>query len=154
MTKVFFPGSFNPFTIGHLSVLERALKLFDNVVVGIGYNPSKPQSSADAEMRAESLRLTLAPLSDRVEVTVFDGATVQACRKHAATAILRGVRSVADFEYERTMADVNRRIAGIDTVILFALPEHSMVSSSIVRELIQLGMDVSELLPPLPATHK
>lgn len=141
-----FPGSFNPFTRGHMSVVERALPLFDRIVIGIGCNADKPGSVAGAAERAEAIAKLFAG-EPRVEVTTYSDLTVQACRRVGALFILRGVRSVADFEYERNMADINRRLTGVETVLMFTLPEHAAVSSSVVRELERYGRDVTQFLP-------
>lgn len=133
-----FAGSFNPFTIGHLSILQRGLELFDKVVVMVGTNIAKHGGSETAD----NLRQRLSCL-DRVEVMQWDGLTVDAARKIGAKWLLRGVRSVADYEYERNLADINREIAGIDTVILFAEPQLAIISSSMVRELQKYGRDTS-----------
>lgn len=144
-TTVLFPGSFSPFTRGHASLVERALKLFDNVVIAIGYNAAKP-GSVPMEERIAAIE-TLYETEPRVRVIAYSGLTVDACRAEGAGWMLRGVRSVTDFEYERNLADVNRMISGIDTVILFTLPELAAVSSSVVRELEANGHDVSAFLP-------
>lgn len=140
-----YAGSFNPFTTGHLSILRRGLELFDRVVVVIGINESKSGSRQSAEDLAGRLREKLQD-GDRVEVMAWDGLTVDAAEKVGARWLLRGVRSVADYEYERNLADINRAISGLDTVILFAEPELSMVSSSMVRELKRYGRDVADFV--------
>lgn len=142
--KAVYAGSFNPFTKGHMDILLRGLELFDNIVLIVGVNINKPDD-ADTQ-RLESLRQTLSHL-ERVEVMAWDGLTVDAARKVDAQFLLRGVRSVADYEYERNLADINRHLSGIETVILFARPELAMVSSSMVRELRCYGHDVSEYIP-------
>lgn len=141
-----FPGSFNPFTVGHYSVVERAAKLFDKLYVAIGFNADKNTESS-VEKRVDTISKALAGF-ENVEVVSYRGLTVDFCRQTGAGYIVRGIRSVADFEYERNMADVNRRIGGIETVLLYSLPEHGAVSSSIVRELERYGADVSPFLPP------
>lgn len=140
MKSAFFPGSFHPFTVGHKSVVDRALAVFDRVVVGIGVNSGKPkaQAQADAGRIRELFRDTPA-----VEVTVYDGLTALEARRFGCGCLLRGVRSVADFEYERTLADANRNIFGIETFILYADPATSWVSSSLVRELERYGIDTT-----------
>lgn len=140
-----FPGSFNPFTVGHDSVVRRALQLFDRVVIAIGCNLSKPGSMDDAGRRADALRRHYAAEIEAgcIEVMTYSGLTVDACRDCGASFMLRGVRTVADFEYERTLADVNRAIAGIETVMLPTLPELAAISSSMVRELKSYGRDTS-----------
>lgn len=142
-----FPGSFNPFTLGHKSLVDRALPLFDKIVVAIGYNSEKcAADDADLSARLEAIRAIYRD-EPRVEVTAYSGLTVDACRECGARWMLRGVRSVTDFEYERTLADVNRRISGIETVILYTLPEYASISSSIVRELQHYGYATDEFLP-------
>ena len=145
MNTILFPGSFNPFTIGHQSLVDRILPLFDRVVIAIGVNSAK-QSPASIESRIAAIR-ELYSHEPKVEVTSYEGLTVDACRREGARWMLRGVRSVTDFEYERNLADINRRISGIETLLLFTLPEYAAVSSSVVRELESYGRDVSEFLP-------
>ena len=141
-----FPGSFDPFTIGHHSIVERALPLFDKIVVAVGMN-SKKRSFLPEIDRLDAIRRLYAD-EPRVEVIAYSGLTVEAAEQCGARYILRGVRTVKDFEYEKTLADINRKIAGLETVLLYTLPEYGSISSSIVRELISLGRDVTDLLPP------
>ena len=140
------PGSFNPFTRGHASIVERGLALFDRIVIAIGHNASKEDEAAAVAARIADIQ-RLYKDEPRVKVTSFDGLVVDAAAQAGACALLKGVRSVADFEYERQMADVNRRLSGIETVLLYSLPEYSSISSSMVRELQRYGVDVSEFLP-------
>lgn len=146
MATAFFAGSFNPFTRGHASIVARALPLFDSIIIGIGVNAEKPDSADEGESRAEAIRALYAE-EPRVRVVIYDTLTVDAARRAGATVLLRGVRSVADFEYERTMAALNRRIGDMETLLLFAEPDLECVSSSIVRELQSYGRDVSDFLP-------
>ena len=143
-----FAGSFDPFTIGHASVVRRALAMFDRVIIAVGVNSAK-SGPADADNRVEAIRRIYAALPQgRVEVLAYrDELTVQLARRIGADCLLRGVRSVKDFEYERDMADINRQLSGLETVILYSLPELSAVSSSVVRELQAFGADVSAFLP-------
>jgi pantetheine-phosphate adenylyltransferase len=141
-----FAGSFNPFTIGHASIVERGLQLFDRIVIGIGVNANKPDSQADGEKRAAHLRAVYAN-EPRVEVITYSTLTVDAAQSVGAKFLLRGVRSARDFEYERDLADVNRRLSGIETVLLYALPDLAVISSSLVRELQSYGKDVANLMP-------
>lgn len=138
-----YAGSFSPMTVGHLSIITRALELFDRVVVCIGRNNAKETSEADRK-NADHIRRALARIPD-VEVMEWDGLTVDAARQVGARWLLRGVRSVADYEYERSLADINRSLSGIDTVILFAEPSLAHISSSLVRELRRFGHDTSAL---------
>lgn len=139
-----FPGSFNPFTRGHADIVERGLKLFDRIIIAVGYNAGKPV--ADAYVAAEEIRRIYIGRPE-IEVTVYSCLTVQLARQLNAGFILRGVRSVKDFEYERDLATVNMQLSGIESVILFSRPELSALSSSMVRELAAYGQDVSTFLP-------
>ncbi len=141
----FFAGSFDPFTIGHRDIVERALTMFGRVVIGVGYNIKK-QGHRPVEERVEAIRRVFED-DDRIVVTSYSGLTAEAARAAGAHSLLRGVRDIRDFEFERTMADVNRRLFGIDTVLLVADPTLSSVSSSMVRELEANGCDVSRFLP-------
>lgn len=142
MRKVLFAGSFNPFTVGHADIVKRGLELFDEVVIAIGENQDKP--SADIQERLQAIRDVYKDES-RVRVEVYHSLTVDFAREIGACALLRGVRTAQDFEYERQMADANRALAGIETVVLFSLPELGFVSSSLVRDLKKHGVDTSAL---------
>ncbi len=148
----FFAGSFRPFTTGHASIVSRGLDIFDRIVIGVGVNASKPDDRAHAEEAAEAIRRVF-PGDGRIEVVVYDCLTVDAAARCGATALLRGVRSTRDFDYERDLADVNRQLSGIETVLLYSLPELAAVSSSIVRELASYGRDTDAFLPK-PHTPK
>lgn len=140
-----FAGTFDPFTIGHASVVRRALQLFDRVVVAVGVNDAKhPETTA--QQRVEAIRSLYAD-DERVTVVAYSGLTVDVAREHGTAFIVKGVRSVRDYESEREQAEVNRRLAGIDTVLLMAEPGLEAVSSSTVRSLRSFGRDVSEFLP-------
>lgn len=147
MRIALFPGTFNPFTIGHKSVVDRALPMFDRIIIAIGTNAEKAEAEADDIARRIRSIAVLYEEEPRVEVYSYEGLTVDFAAEMGARFLLRGVRTVQDFEYERTLADVNRRIAGLETVLLYSLPEHESCSSSIVRELTKYGVDVSEFLP-------
>lgn len=140
-----FAGSFDPFTIGHASIVSRALPLFDRIVIAVGVNMAK--TSADEVSRRVEAIAALYADEPRVTVTHYEGLTVDMAARCGARWLLRGVRSVKDFEYERDMADINRQLSGLETVLLYSLPEHAAVSSSIVRELRAYGRDVSDYLP-------
>ena len=140
-----FPGSFDPYTIGHASIVDRALPLFDKIVVAIGVNRNK-RSFLTEEQRIRMIADLYAD-EPKVEVISYDGLTVDAARECGARFLLRGVRMIQDFEYEKKLAEVNRSISGLETVLLYTLPEYGHISSSIVRELISYGRDVSALLP-------
>lgn len=140
-----FAGTFDPFTIGHMSVLERALPLFDRVVIVVGVNESKP-GATPAQERVEAIeRLTEG--MPGVSVMAWSGLTADLARDLGARYMIRGVRTAADFEYEYTLATVNRTISGIETILIPTLPEHAAVSSSVVRELRHFGHDASQFLP-------
>lgn len=140
-----FPGSFDPFTLGHASLVERGLRLFDSIVIGVGVNEQKP-GWIPAEERVEALRRLYAD-EPRVAVMAYSGLTVDLAAAIGATGILRGVRTVADYQYEMNMADINHRLAGLETIVLFSAPEHAAISSSVVRELAHFGRDIHEFLP-------
>ncbi len=140
-----FPGSFNPFTIGHSSIVERALPLFDKLIIAVGVNEDKVCDNSTQE-RLESIAKLYAN-EVRVQVVSYSTLTVDLAAEFEAGYIIRGVRSVQDFEYERNLAEVNRRLSGVETLLLYTLPEYAHISSSVVRELIKYGRDVSTMLP-------
>jgi pantetheine-phosphate adenylyltransferase len=145
MKKAVFPGSFDPFTLGHHSIVKRALTFMDEVIVGIGINEGK-RSLIPVEKRVDMIRRLYADES-RVKVEAYSGLTVDFAREQAAEFIIRGIRTVKDFEYEEGIADINRKLTGIETIFLFTEPELASVSSSVVRELLHYGKDVSMFLP-------
>ena len=140
-----FPGTFDPFTIGHQSLVERGLALVDEIVISIGINDKK-RTHFSLERRLEAIR-DLYKDNPRVRVMAYDQLTVDFAREVGAGFILRGIRTVNDFEYEKSIADVNRKLTGIETFILFTEPEHTHISSSIVRELLRYSRDVSQFIP-------
>ena len=140
-----FPGTFDPFTVGHLSLIERGLNLVDAIIIAIGINASK-KTFYSLEQRMETISQIFQDNS-RVSVRSYTGITVDFAQEMGAQFILRGIRSVHDFEYEKNIADVNRQLSGIETFILFTEPEHTHISSSIVRELLSYGKDVSAFIP-------
>lgn len=142
-----FAGSFDPFTIGHKSIVDRALNLFDMVVIGLGVNTAK-SPWIPLEERLSAIREVYAG-QPRVTVESFSGLASDFARQCGAGYLLRGVRSVADFEYERNMADANRMITGgaIETILIPALPELAAVSSSLVRELARFGAPYRQFIP-------
>lgn len=139
-----FAGTFNPFTIGHQSIADRALTIADRLVIGFGVNPEKPDP--EAVSRIARVKRLYAD-NPRVTVVQYSGLTVEFARECGADFMVRGVRTVADFEYERNLADINLKISGIETILLPALPELSFVSSSMVRELEANGADISPYIP-------
>lgn len=140
-----FPGSFDPFTIGHQSLVKRGLALADRIIIAIGINENK-QSCFPLEERLTVIR-SLFQDDPRIEVITYHTLTTDLAEKTGAQFILRGIRSVIDFEYEKTIADINRTLTGIETVFLLAEPQYAHISSSAVRELLHFGKDVSAFLP-------
>jgi|SRR5579862_200019 len=146
MKLAVYPGSFDPPTLGHLDVIERAAHLFDRIVVAVGSNSSK-QPMLTPEERIEAIRQSCAHLKN-VEVEGFSGLLINYVHGVGAQAIVRGLRATADFEYEFQMAMVNRRLSGeIETVFLMTTWEYSYLSSSIVKEVATLGGDYRQLVP-------
>lgn len=137
-----FAGSFRPFTKGHADIVARGLELFDRIIIGIGINSAKPRTADDIDAIKALYRG-----NPRVSVDTYTCLTVDFARSCGAKFLLRGVRSTKDFEYERDLADINRQLSGLETVILFSRPEYAAISSSVVRELQAYGHDVSQLLP-------
>ena len=140
-----FPGSFDPFTRGHESIVRRALPLFDRFVIAIGVNADK-RSFMTMEQRKAWIESVFKD-DPRVEVVTYSGLTVDLARELGANFIVRGVRLIQDFENEKHLAEINRDLTGIETILLYTLPEYSHISSSIVRELARYGQDVSPYLP-------
>jgi pantetheine-phosphate adenylyltransferase len=148
MNKIaLFPGTFDPFTVGHLSLIERGLNLVDTIVIAIGINANK-KTFYSLEQRMETISKIFED-NPRVSVRSYIGITVDFAREVGAQFILRGIRSVYDFEYEKNIADVNRQLSGIETFVLFTEPKHTHISSSIVRELLSYGKDVSAFIPDI-----
>ena len=143
--RVLFPGSFDPFTLGHADIVKRVLQMFDEVVIGVGYNEQK-SGWMSVEERVGKIRELYAD-EPRIKVESYTGLTVDFAKIQGISTIVRGIRSVADFEYELQMADVNRQLAGIETVFLPASPQFASLSSSVVRELSHFGHDISAFLP-------
>lgn len=140
-----FVGSFDPFTVGHDSILRRALPLFDKVVIGVGVNERK-KCMLCAKERTERIARLYAN-EPKIEVKAYSDLTIDFARREGAEYIIKGVRSVKDFEYEREQAAINRRLSSIETLLLFAEPELESISSSVVRELHNFGRDITEFLP-------
>ena len=140
-----FVGSFDPFTVGHDSILRRALPLFDKIVIGVGVNERK-KCMLSAEERTERIARLYAN-EPKIEVKAYSDLTIDFARREGAEYIIKGVRSVKDFEYEREQAAINRRLSSIETLLLFAEPELESISSSVVRELHTFGRDITEFLP-------
>ena len=141
-----FVGSFNPFTIGHDSIVTRALPLFDRLVIGVvGDQVHKPDLPS-AETRIKAIADLYAD-EPRIEVKPYYGLAVDFAKQEGAHYIIKGVRSVKDFEYEREQADINRQLSGIETILLYSEPQYASISSTMVRELQHFGVDVTPYLP-------
>jgi pantetheine-phosphate adenylyltransferase len=141
-----FPGSFDPITIGHKSIVERALPMFDKIVVAVGTNTAK-NSVFPLEKRIEWIEKTFAQY-DNVEVVTFNSLTVDFCREIGAKYILRGLRNSTDFQYERNIARINQELdSEIETIFLMTKPDDAAISSSLVREILSFGRDVSQFIP-------
>lgn len=146
MKTALFPGSFDPITIAHVDILKRALPLFDKIVVGIGLNSSK-QNFLSAEKREEMVRTIFAG-NNKVEVQLYEGLTVDFCRKIDAKYMVRGIRSASDFEYERAIAQINQTMMpDVETILLLSKPEYSAISSTIVRDILRNNGNVSPFVP-------
>ena len=141
-----FPGTFDPVTLGHIDIINRAIPLFDKIYVGIGINAAK-NPMFTAEQRMEWFQ-EIYKLEPKVVSVVYDGLTVNYCKEIGATFILRGIRYVSDFEYEKTIADANRTLdKNIETIFLTGEPKYTSVASTIVRDIIRNGGDASPFLP-------
>jgi len=145
MTTGLFVGSFDPFTIGHASVVRRVLPLFDRLIIGVGVNESKDCAATAEERRRKIAQLYVK--DSRIEVMTYTGLTADFAQTVDARYIVKGVRSVRDFEAEREQADINRTLTGVETLLLPAEPALSSVSSSVVRELKHFGRDISAFIP-------
>ena len=147
MTTAIYPGTFNPIHNGHADLVERASKIFDHVVLGVATSPQK--KPADLQKRVELAKLVLGHL-DNVEVCGFSGLTVEFARAHQATVILKGIRTVTDFEYEFQMLSMNRALLpGLETVFLAPSEKCSYISSSLVRQISSLGGEIEQFVHPI-----
>ncbi len=140
-----FVGSFDPFTIGHDSIVRRALPLFDRIIIGVGVNERKKYMYS-ANERTQAIA-ALYKDEPKIEVKEYDDLTADFARRENAQFIIKGVRSIKDFEYEREQADINKQLCGVETILLYAEQQYESVSSSLVRELIHFGKDVRMFLP-------
>jgi pantetheine-phosphate adenylyltransferase len=145
MRIAIFPGSFDPFTIGHENIVHRAVDLFDEIIIGVGYNAEK-EDFYPVDERVEWVKY-LFENEPKVNVTKYEGLTVDFAKNVGAGYILRGIRTAADFEYERAIAQVNKAMTGIESVFLLTTPEHTPVNSSIVRDIIRHGGDAAKFIP-------
>ena len=145
MRRAIFPGTFDPFTIGHYSIVTRALTFMDEVTIGIGINENK-NTYFPIEKRVEMIQ-KLYKNEPRIKVMSYDCLTIDFAQQVDAQFIVRGIRTVKDLEYEETIADINRKLAGIETILLFTEPELTCISSTIVRELLSYNKDISMFIP-------
>lgn len=146
MAKAVFPGTFDPPTVGHLDIVTRAAAAFDELIVATGVNQSKNRLFGPQE-RIEMLTELVDPFPN-VRVGTFDGLLVDYCRAEGAGVIVKGLRSAADYDYELQMAQLNRRMTGVDTLFFPTAPENAFISSSWVKEIARLGGDVSTFVTP------
>ena len=146
MATALCPGSFDPVTLGHIDIIERTARHFDDVIIAVIRNPQKSQSLFSLEERQQMLKESTAHLSN-IRIEFFKGLLVDFARDHGANAIVKGLRAVSDFDYELQMAQMNQRLSGVDTLFMSTSPEYSFVSSSLVKEVATYGGDVAHLLP-------
>ena len=145
MKTAIFPGSFDPFTVGHQDIVRRALPLFDRIVIGVGVNAQKTPLFSPEE-RVEMIRKAFKD-EPRITVRTYSNLTVDFAREEGAEFMLRGVRSTVDFEYEKAFAEANKQLSGLETVLMLTKPEYEHISSSLVRDLYSYGKDITPYLP-------
>ena len=146
MKRAIFPGSFDPITLGHFDIIKRGIGLFDELIIAIGVNADKKYMFSQEERKefiTEAFRG-----EDKIRVMTYSGLTIDFCREVNADFILRGLRNSGDFEFEKAIAHTNRKLSDIETVFLLTSSAHSYISSSIVRDVIRNGGDISTLVPP------
>jgi pantetheine-phosphate adenylyltransferase len=141
------PGSFDPVTNGHIDIISRTARHFDDVIVAVIRNPQKAQSLFTLEERQEMLAEVTSHLPN-VSIDFFTGLLVEFAKEHGANSIVKGLRAVSDFDYELQMAQMNQQLSGIDTFFISTSPQYSFLSSSLVREVARFGGDVSSMVPP------
>jgi len=145
MRRAIFPGSFDPITLGHVDIINRALPLFDEIIIAIGINADK-KYMFPVKKRVEFIKRTFAN-EPKIKVETYTGLTIDYCNKKNIDFILRGLRNPADFEFEKAIAQTNRKLAPVETVFLLTSAETSYISSSIVRDVLRNGGDISGLVP-------
>lgn len=150
MATALCPGSFDPVTNGHLDIIERTSRHFDDVIVAVIRNPQKTQSLFTLEERQHLLHECVKHLGN-VRIEFFKGLLVEFAKEHGASSIVKGLRAISDFDYELQMAQMNQRLSGIDTFFISTSPQHSFLSSSLVKEVARFGGDVSSMVPPIVA---
>lgn len=142
-----FPGSFDPITNGHIDLIKRALPIFDKVIIAIGYNSNKTSGMFSIEERQEFIAKSIKGIGN-TEIATYEGLTINFCKKVKANTILRGLRNTVDFEFEKSIAQMNKELApDIETMFLFTNPEFSAINSSIVRDIIRNGGNANQFLP-------
>ena len=142
-----FPGSFDPITNGHIDLIRRALPIFDKVIIAIGYNSNKTSGMFSIEERQEFIAKSIKGIGN-TEIATYEGLTINFCKKVKANTILRGLRNTVDFEFEKSIAQMNKELApDIETMFLFTNPEFSAINSSIVRDIIRHGGNANQFLP-------
>jgi pantetheine-phosphate adenylyltransferase len=152
MKRAVFPGSFDPITLGHIDIIDRAIDLFDEIVIAIGINYDK-KYLFDLEQRRQFIRDTFKN-QPKISVTTYEGLTINYCKEIEADYILRGLRNPADFEFEKAIAQTNRKLSGIETVFLLTSADTAFISSSIVRDIYRNKGDISSLVPESVAKFK
>lgn len=154
MKKVaLFPGSFDPITVGHEAIVRRALKMFDEIIIAVGANESKKGGFFPLDKRMAMIRKVFGG-EPRVKIDSYEGLTVDFCRQKGASFLLRGLRTSADFEYERAIAQVNKAMApDIESVFLLTAPEHTPINSTIVKDILRHGGDASRFVPSSVNLH-
>ena len=145
MKTAIFPGSFDPITLGHKDIIEKSLNIFDSVIIGIGQNSEKKYMFS-AERRKQFVEETFKSINN-IEVKIYNELTIDFCKKNNADFIVRGLRNVSDFEFEKNIALTNRKLSGIETVFLLTSAKNSFISSGIVRDLIKNNGDYSLFIP-------
>jgi pantetheine-phosphate adenylyltransferase len=146
MKKALFPGSFDPITVAHIDILNRALPLFDEVIVGIGLNSTK-QPFLSAKVREEMLR-SIFKNNPKIKVVTYEGLTVEYCKSIGAQYMIRGIRTVSDFEYEKSISQMNHAMRPeIESIFVLSKPGYSAISSSIVRDILRHGGDITQFVP-------
>ena len=150
MATALCPGSFDPVTNGHIDIISRTARHFDDVIVAVIRNPQKAQSLFTLEERQEMLAEVTSHLPN-VSIDFFTGLLVEFAKEHGANSIVKGLRAVSDFDYELQMAQMNQQLSGIDTFFISTSPQYSFLSSSLVREVAKFGGDVSSMVPPVVA---
>lgn len=145
MKKAIFPGSFDPITLGHIDIIERGASLFDEIIIAIGINADKKYMFS-LEQRVQFIKAYFAD-SSKIKVATYKGLTVDFCKENNVDFILRGLRNTTDFEFEKSIANANNTLAGLESVFLLTSPETSYISSSIVRDIVRNNGDYTKLVP-------